>query len=77
MGVLQPDCGWICELFCDCVICPKKCLGTIWIKIIIIQTVKGLFGWFCGQFKSWFRAASGNFFFFFVGIIYATIGLGG
>ena len=30
-AVLWPDCGRLCEL---CVICPKKCLGTIWIKKI-------------------------------------------
>ena len=46
-------------------------------KKIIIQT-KGLFGQFCGQFKSRFVAACvGFFFFFFVDIIYATIGLEG
>ena len=37
-------------------------------KITIIRTIKGLFSWFCGQFKSRFGAAC-------VGIIYATIGL--
>ena len=32
-AVLCPCCGWLCELFCDLyVICPKKCLGTVWIE---------------------------------------------
>ena len=45
---------------------------------LIIRTVKGLFGQFYGQFKSRFVAACvGFFFFFFVDIIYATIGLEG
>ena len=30
-AVLYPSCGRLCEL---CVICPKNCLGTIWIKKI-------------------------------------------
>ena len=44
MVVLRPSYGRLCELFCDCVICPKKCLRTVWIKKIIIRIVKGLFG---------------------------------
>ena len=32
-------------------------------KIIIIQTIKGLFGRFCGQFKSWFGASCVGFFY--------------
>ena len=44
---------------------------------IIILTVKGLFGQFCGQFKSRFVVACVGFFFFFLDIMYATIGLEG
>ena len=34
-AVLWPGCGMLYELFCElCVICPKKCVGTIWIKNI-------------------------------------------
>ena len=38
-------------LICGCVICPKKCLGT----------VKGMFGWFCGWFKGLFYRFCGQF----------------
>ena len=48
----------------------KDCLD----KNIIIRTVKGLFGRFCGQFKSRFGAVVWAA---FVGIIYATICLEG
>ena len=30
--VLRPICGRLCVLICSCVICPKKCLETVWIK---------------------------------------------
>ena len=45
MAVLRPGYDRLYELFCDSVICPKMCLESVWIKkIIIIRTVKGLFG---------------------------------
>ena len=75
MAILRPGCGQLRELFFYCVVGLKKCLEIVWIKIIIIQNVKGLFGWFCGQFKSRFWVFFLFFFFFFVGIIYATISL--
>ena len=32
IAVLWPICGRFCVLICGCVICPKKCLGIVWIK---------------------------------------------
>ena len=46
-------------------------------KKIIIRTVKGLFGRFYGLFNCKFGVACVSFFFFFMGIIYAIIGLEG
>ena len=41
--VLWPCCGKLCELFCELyVICPKKCLGTVWIEKINPNTGNGI-----------------------------------
>ena len=32
IAVLRLICGRFCVLMCGCVICPKKCLGIVWIE---------------------------------------------
>ena len=32
IAVLRLVCGRFCVLMCGCVICPKKCLGIVWIE---------------------------------------------